>query len=1156
MKSESTIQQSISVRLDRPVTSLSISPNGDDVVLAAKRGLYIINLQSPFDSPRVLQHLTKWDVMDVQWNPHASRSNWIATTSNQKALIWNIARGNPSNASMTSLSQESSENYVEYILSKHARAVSDIHWSPFHPETIATCSYDASVHIWDLRTGASKPTNSFSAWNVGASQVKFNRINEWLIASSHDTDVRVWDARKASSPVTLITAHMTKIYGIDWSRRDGNELVTCSQDNLVKFWNINQPRICQSTITTTFPIWRARFAPFGSTIMTMPQRKDTSLYLWNCENKTAPLYVFSGHADVPIEFVWREKGGQHQLVTWGKDHTLRLWPVPNDIIRSATHLLQNSDSRDQNEPESMSNSIFEAPFPPQEKKRPMEWMNRTSSSAFFDEDDDMSMAALTDTPATLEEEISRIKTTFPSVLVDTSNLSRLMCTLSLQRVSEPHRLAIGPTLFLRIDVVFPQKYPKSPPTFDIQKTSMISMATRTYLSTRLRQISSELSEKSLPCIEACIKFLLGDTHSIAYEGGSSLDLPNAEVDSDSSSSDNNDFMQSNPQRMQPMGDKRLVREVIAGKDAKNVPFPRLCGATFSKTGKLIYFYSPLPHPSDTKFTAYTLSTRNQQPVLQSQHFITQPKSYPLYENYRAYVLSRLPKIITAGRSLNESSATEVASKNRSKIDFWLDDDPMAEDVTVPSLHWRPKPAQTIQPLGLSSADFLAQLQKVSSAAAKPSILKDNQFTKYSLESFNFEDSRANRISAQLSTSGSSSFASFNYLDDRNSSVPSQATRARSISVSPPKALNDAATQSDEVPDNLYHIEPTATSQYGTLVHVLDAGHLIPVSHGLAKEYKLFSQDPVLMCRSWQQVALNQKQHELAHIWNIAELILSASFRWHNHPFGAKMLQTIFTKLETIGDIQMLAMLICIFTDPKSNKRRKAPFVSGSAIPSALSGHAKSPPKSNSGPALRVLQNATSSIVPSSQSYMSYMSDILMNPSPPEKRLVEKRPLNVEGFNISFEIDVENDESEFWGWDAANTSHYGLLRPDAQEKYNRILWSYSELLFAWGLLISRAEILKCVRHPTNRKMDSSSMFDFCFLCKKCGSQLVPSKQRKLICIGCQQLYRGVKCAICQLSVKGLIGFCGKCEHGGHPEHLNRWFETNRVCPTGCGCYCIE
>ena len=83
-------------------------------------------------------------------------------------------------------------------------------------------------------------------WLAGATQVKWNRKNSMTLASAHNGEVRIWDIRvilslyisnqsqKVSSPTTFITAHMAKIYGIDWSYTDEHELVTCSEDKQVK----------------------------------------------------------------------------------------------------------------------------------------------------------------------------------------------------------------------------------------------------------------------------------------------------------------------------------------------------------------------------------------------------------------------------------------------------------------------------------------------------------------------------------------------------------------------------------------------------------------------------------------------------------------------------------------------------------------------------------------------------------------------------------------------------------------------------------------------------------------------------------------------------------------------------------------------------------
>jgi WD40 repeat protein len=68
----------------------------------------------------------------------------------------------------------------------------------------------------------------------GATQCKFSRLHDFMMASSHGTQILIWDIRKEASPVNVITADTSNIVDIDWSFRDPNQLVSCSQNNKVK----------------------------------------------------------------------------------------------------------------------------------------------------------------------------------------------------------------------------------------------------------------------------------------------------------------------------------------------------------------------------------------------------------------------------------------------------------------------------------------------------------------------------------------------------------------------------------------------------------------------------------------------------------------------------------------------------------------------------------------------------------------------------------------------------------------------------------------------------------------------------------------------------------------------------------------------------------
>ncbi|EPQ26720.1 uncharacterized protein PFL1_05699 [Pseudozyma flocculosa PF-1] len=444
----STFYRSCEISLMEPVGSMSISPANRDVVLAARKGLFILDLDDPYVPPRFLAHMTTWEAVDIQWNPHPARSNWVASTSNQKLLVWNLDRpGDPraaaaatpsgvgpllsrlplqssyppmaSSSPLTSrlsaqhqaafvpvvrsansgtaastglghmstnspfaqtLAHSSTASHfggggtsvprssaIEHILHAHTRAITDINWSAFHPEVLASCSLDTWTWVWDLRmssasadSGRRKPAQGYSAWNAAVTQVKFNRASEHRLASTCDNKVLIWDDRKGSLPLATIEAHESKIYSIDWSRDTSlglDRLITCSLDRTVKFWDLSSESAqraigareliteAESVIETNTPVWRARHLPFGNGVMTLPQRGDCSLSMWAKDHPEAPMATFEGHTDIVKEYLFRTKGGQNrdcddrrfQLITWSKDQTLRLWPVSEEQTRSVGH---------------------------------------------------------------------------------------------------------------------------------------------------------------------------------------------------------------------------------------------------------------------------------------------------------------------------------------------------------------------------------------------------------------------------------------------------------------------------------------------------------------------------------------------------------------------------------------------------------------------------------------------------------------------------------------------------------------------------------------------------------------------------------------------------------------------------------------------------
>ncbi|KAG0369952.1 hypothetical protein BGX24_002226 [Mortierella sp. AD032] len=867
--------QQLSIHVEQPVGSMSISPSSRDVVLAARKGLFIIDLENPYEPPRVLHHLTKWEVADVQWNPHFSRENWIASTSNQKALIWNLSHSAP--------------RAVELILHAHNRAISDINWSPFHPDLLATCSVDTFVHLWDLRT-PKKPVNSFCAWTAAATVVKFNRKDEFTLASAHDTKVEVWDTRKGSSPFISIQAHKQKINGIDWSRKHRNHIVTCSLDKMVKFWDIDEPMEPQNEITTKSPVWRARHTPFGHGILTMPQRTETGLSLWNRDHSSEPVYKFEGHTDTVKEFVWRvrEAGDNNdqrlfQLVTWSKDQHLRLWPISENMLEAMDH--RSTTPIDiAPYPTTHDNISFRDPAPMNMAATPSRAIptlrvlagNRLSTMTPFR----TSMSSRTvgpvgtqggfyrerkapsplvwmqgvrlvkpsgdlelpdrASPQTVATEIAAVGKKFQNVKFEKVNVAGRTCTISLNSLRSNEGVS-----FLRVNISFPQFYPKqAPPTFEIQKSGMLSMATRARIAASLEHIAASHASRGLPCLEAIIRCLLGE------------DKRDEVLDKGLEESDEDDTI------VNPLRKSRGRDNGAADKKDQQIPFPCLCGAVFATNGKLVTFFSKLrtPHASSSSLPA----TGRSSTLIKTPYTYTHPRTYASMGEYKAF--SRLP----SGAEGLAGTVSSFVADTDDQDDLWL----------APNLFSKNK-----QPK-----------QELVRVTRKP---KDQQPVFFK----------------PLPQSRSTL-----YLKDITDLLP-VSPRLAAVYTLNGDNVSEICEQNALQARHLKRMDLYKIWKLAALILTLSVP-MDPVTFEMNKTEisKMTSQthpDKLLDLMNRSNHARQRRDSGMAFIPGLEDTFYQ-KVRWGTHPLGRKLVDVLFSYLERHGDIQMLALLSCVFKDPFSN----------------------------------------------------------------------------------------------------------------------------------------------------------------------------------------------------------------------------------------------
>ncbi len=111
-----------------------------------------------------------------------------------------------------------------------------------------------------------------------------------------------------------------------------------------------------------------------------------------------------------------------------------------------------------------------------------------------------------------------------------------------------------------------------------------------------------------------------------------------------------------------------------------------------------------------------------------------------------------------------------------------------------------------------------------------------------------------------------------------------------------------------------------------------------------------------------------------------------------------------------------------------------------------------------------------------------------------------------------------------------------------EHKDRCIDAYADLLFTWGALHKRMELLKFKSCHVSSSYRKHSIFT---------SPSPFSRARR----ECETVSKS--CSVCQLTLRGIGMYCIACGHGGHPEHISAWFEAgNEACPTGCSCRCME
>lgn len=898
-----------------------------------------------------------WLVVDVQWSPFAARDYWVVSTANHRALVWNL-----------NLRDDSSSGAIEHSLHGHSRAITDVNFSAHHPDLLATCSVDGYVHWWDLRRPR-QPVLTFCDWFAGATQVKFSRRDPHILASSHERWLRIWDERRASQPLKSISAHTSKIYGLDWNRTKASAIVTCSLDQSIKFWDYNkegdEP---EHVIRTDYPVWRARHTPFGWGLLAMPQNEPGDLYLydrlWSKDSKDQPseaaqkpVAVFPGHGDHKAkEFLWRSRGGisednldsrEFQLVSWGTDNELRLHCIDTSILATVGHkkdgpardgliltrkgaayktfrTIDDNSNRDRRtgtmkDPRTGAGSINHKQSALTAGMRSAASFNRQMRPAWHgpsmkakvapnkNSDRNQSqigwMKGITMTkrkassdvsrrlvskdstilghgypddqwgePDTIQEELLRVSTQIPKVKWENINMDNLTLTASL---NGPWGVD-GETIFIKVKIDIPTDYPKlRAPKFFVEKTTFMPDRMHRRINREIHQLAEQFLLRKQNCLEVAFTYLLGEvdleTSTTFFKNVRDLDDDLDGLGDDSSSEDDDHIAAG--------GSTSMSQELTPHPDADTTiapptrvimpPPPLTCGARFSHDGKLVCFF-----PTKEEKARVLFSTS-------ADIYKERPKGEPFFAGFGRLTHDLPPR---------QKYMTDEASATDDQSDSYESDASSS-----------------------SSGSESTSIHKMSLWYHSNRQLRKTWSEDRSIRSSGGGTGTGVGTGTGTGTSRRRLGRSRNLIciHDLRADLPSKREFAQEYAI-----FGDGAQVCEhnaQVAEKYGYADLRDVWHY--LALLLRKGIPLEVleSNQRRSSILVIARDVVVQCRQNDNNGLSAMNGSLTQDHNLLGRV-----KWGQHPLAKDFIQELFVYFEKIADIQMLAMLSCIFSESSAD----------------------------------------------------------------------------------------------------------------------------------------------------------------------------------------------------------------------------------------------
>lgn len=213
---------------------------------------------------------------------------------------------------------------LENTLTGHSKGLSDVSWSS-NSQYLASASDDRSIRIWSIHSGRAlrvlKGHTHFVLCSV------FNPAGNLVASGSFDESIKIWDIRTGECLKTL-PAHNDPVSSVQFNV-DGTMLVSCSHDGLIRIWDTASGQ-CLKTLSDqdSPPMSFVSFSPNGKFLLSCTL--DSTIRLWNFVS-SKPMKTYKGH--VNVKYTINAEMSNHEVVTGGEDGRITIWDTQSKEVR-------------------------------------------------------------------------------------------------------------------------------------------------------------------------------------------------------------------------------------------------------------------------------------------------------------------------------------------------------------------------------------------------------------------------------------------------------------------------------------------------------------------------------------------------------------------------------------------------------------------------------------------------------------------------------------------------------------------------------------------------------------------------------------------------------------------------------------------------------